>query len=143
MPNCTRPWDVYRDDQRCAVCRTLVLVCPPCAAEAAEAAAAAAAAAATATAEMECGASGESGSTKAVRARDGDDYPRGFYCDEHDWLSETRLQPLLSRLAQHEAELAVLGDGGRRSKGRRRTLRKQIGWVQARVRELQANNNAW
>ena len=117
MPNCARPWDVYHDEQRCAVCRTLVLVCPPCAAVAAAAAAAAAAKAET---------------------DEGNGYPRGFYCDEHSWLSDTQLQPLLARLAQHEAELAALGDGGRRSKGRRRTLRKQMGWLQARVRELRA-----
>ena len=70
------------------------------------------------------------------RDRDAYAYPRGFYCEDHEWLSETSAEVLQRRLDGYRAELAALDTLGRRAKGRRRTLRKQMGWARGRQRDV-------
>ena len=111
---CGAPWDEHSDTHRCAACRVLVLVCPECDA-------------AYAPPPPRPHAAGSDGEAA---------YPHGFYCEEHAFLGDTSADALLQVQAKLESGLAALQRAGQQAKHRRRSARRLLGWVGARLLEL-------
>ena len=107
---CAAPWDEFRDDVRCAVCRMLVLLCPACAGGGADGADAA---------------RGDAGDAGGIDAR-------AFLCAEH---REEMVAPSTERVAEDVARLRseLKATPGRGNKSKRRALVRRIDRLEAEL----------